>query len=267
MGDEDSPRNLEDSDADVNHFTMLLAGEEEEEEEVAEKESMVPLQHQRYHLQSIASTILIRQIPSQGLSFQLWPAAATLINLLDARRHAHPTLSALLARRDAGNPLRALELGSGTGAAGIAAAAILGARVTVTDLPHVLPNIQFNVDLNREALETHGGAVDVAALSWGEMEDMEAMGRGKYDLIMGSDVVYHDHLYEPLLKTLRFFLSGEERTAAFLMAHLRRWKKESGFFKKAKKDFDVEIIHRDPPLDGARIGVAVYLFVPKTGLN
>ncbi|CAH9146998.1 unnamed protein product [Cuscuta epithymum] len=265
MTDWSSPHDVEHSDDEVNPFTMLLPREEEEEE----LQESVSLQHQRYNLQSIHSTILIRQLPSQGLSFQLWPAAATLVNLLDTRRQVHPTLSALFARQEAGYRLRILELGSGTGVTGIAAAAILGARVTVTDLPHVLPNIQFNVDLNSEVLQKRGGAVEAAALSWGETEDMEAVGR-EYDLILGSDVVYHDHLYEPLLKTLRFFLLGRgerERRTAFVMAHLRRWKKESGFFKKAKKVFDVEIVHTDPPLDGSRIGVAVYLFVPKFGLT
>ncbi|XP_019182954.1 PREDICTED: protein N-lysine methyltransferase METTL21A-like [Ipomoea nil] len=247
-----NPIDAEDSD-EVNPFTMLLPGEEVNNESA-------PLQHQRYNLQSIDSAISIRQLPSQGLSFQLWPAAATLVNLLDGRYDLHPSLSALLA---AGKPLRVLELGSGTGVVGIAAAATLGASVTVTDLPHVLANIQFNIDLNSGVLENHGGAVDVAALSWGEMEDMEAIGR-EYDLLLGSDVVYYDHLYDPLLKTLRFFLLEGERKTAFVMAHLKRWKKESAFFKKAKKVFDVEIIHSDPPLDGSRIGVAVYLFVAKS---
>nr|GMC96991.1 protein N-lysine methyltransferase METTL21A [Ipomoea batatas] len=252
MTDQNNDLHDEEDSDEVNPFTMLLPREEGNTESV-------PLQNQLYNLQSIQSAISIRQLPSQGLSFQLWPAAATLVNLLDGRFHLHPSLSSLLA----GKRVRILELGSGTGVVGIAAAATLGASVTVTDLPHVLPNIQFNVDLNSGVLENHGGAVDVAALSWGEMKDMEAIGR-EYDLLLGSDVVYHDHLYDPLLKTMKFFLLGGERKTAFVMAHLRRWKKESAFFKKAKKVFDVEIIHNDPPLEGSRIGVAVYLFVAKS---
>ncbi|XP_019155901.1 PREDICTED: protein-lysine methyltransferase METTL21B-like [Ipomoea nil] len=141
------PHDGEDSD-EVNSFTMLLPREEGNIESV-------PLQHQRYNLQSIHSSISIRQLPSQGLTFQLWLAAATLVNLLDGRFHPHPSLSALLAVRGAGKRLRILELGSGIGVVGIAAAATLGASVTVTDLPHVLPNIQLNVDLNSEVLENH----------------------------------------------------------------------------------------------------------------
>ncbi|KAL0449941.1 UNVERIFIED_CONTAM: protein N-lysine methyltransferase METTL21A [Sesamum latifolium] len=219
---------------------------------------------QSYHLHSINSTILLRQIPSQGISFQLWPPATTLITLLDRHRTSHPTpLSSLFGRTSAPNRcLRLLELGSGTGAVGIAAAALLGASVTITDLPHVLPNLQFNVAANAKILELHGGAVEAAALQWGQTTDMEAIGR-EYDVILGSDLVYHENLYEPLLETLRFLLLGSERKVVFLMSHLKRWKKESAFFKKANKFFDVEVIHTDSPCNGSRVGVTVYQFVRK----
>lgn len=99
---------------------------------------------------------------------------------------------------------------------------------------------------------------------------MAAIGR-EYDLILGSDVVYHDHLYEQLRETLRYFLLGGERKEGkemvFLMAHLKRWKKEAAFFKKARKVFDVEVIHRDSPSDGKRVGVTVYRFVGKHSPN
>lgn len=78
---------------------------------------------------------------------------------------------------------------------------------------------------------------------------------------MASDVVYYDHLIDPLLQTLSCFVKGE---AAFVMAHLRRWKKrDSVFFRKARKMFDVAVVHRDPPSPGSRIGVAVYRFTAK----
>lgn len=244
----------------LNPFSMLLLqdGQDKDANHAPQQQ-----QQQVYFFQSINSNIVIRQLPSQGLSFQLWPAATILITLLDNIRGASTPLSDLFKRQEKeDSPLRILELGSGTGVVGIAAAAILGAKITVTDLPHVLPNIQFNVDANSKVLEQQSGVVDVAALSWGESQDMEAVGRD-YDLILGSDVVYHDHLYDPLIKTLKFYLLGGEKKIAFVMAHLRRWKKESVFFKRAKKLFDVQIIHTEPPSDGSRIGVVVYLFTGK----
>ncbi|KAI3959577.1 hypothetical protein MKW92_020171 [Papaver armeniacum] len=117
-------------------------------------------------------------------------------------------------------------------------------------------------------LVSRGASVNVAALRWGNKDDMELVGR-EFDIILGSDVVYYDYLYEPLLQTLRFFLEGEEKDSSseaapvFLMAHLKRWKKESVFFRKARKMFNVEVIHTDTPNPGCRIGVLVYCFSGK----
>ncbi|GFY80386.1 putative methyltransferase family protein [Actinidia rufa] len=257
---------VDDDDTDINPVTMIFPEDQQQDEgivlispTVEEREA-----NQHHYLRSVESTVEIRQLRSQGLSFQLWPAATALVTLLDHHR-SHPTTSPLaltLSAFPTGRRLRILELGSGTGLVGIAAAATLGAYVTVTDLPHVIPNLQFNAEANSEAVARHSGVVHVAPLRWGEIDDFEAIGRD-YDLVLGSDVVYHDRLYDPLIQTLRFLLLGGEKKMVFLMAHLRRWKKESAFFKRARKLFDVEVIHADRPSDGSRVGVLVYRFAPK----
>ncbi|KAF7850798.1 hypothetical protein BT93_L4994 [Corymbia citriodora subsp. variegata] len=223
-------------------------------------------QLEHHHLRSVNATIAIRQLPSRGLSFQLWPAATTLLHLLDSYV-SDPTaspLSPVLADRPRHRRLSVLELGSGTGLVGIAAAVALGADVTVTDLPHVVPNLQFSVDANAAALAAGAGigSVRVAPLRWGEAEDVRAMGEEEYDVILASDVVYYGHLYGPLLATLRWLFERSERRGemVFVMAHLRRWKKDSAFFRKARKAFDLEVIHADEPRQGSRVGVVVYRF-------
>ncbi|KAI3726489.1 hypothetical protein L1987_66286 [Smallanthus sonchifolius] len=258
------------SDEEINPVTMLqLDGNDDDAKENNDKKpELVPtsVQHQTYRLNSINSTVVIRQLPSQGLSFQLWPAATTFVKLLDSYQPSNTdSFSAAVTNVKIRPPLRILELGSGTGVVGIAASAILGADVTVTDLPHVLPNLVFNADANSSVVAPRGGQVHVAALSWGKLEEMETIGRD-YDLIIGSDVVYHDHLYDPLIQTLKYLLLGGgdgNGEKVFLMAHLRRWKKESGFFKKAKKHFKVELVHEDGPSDASRTGVVVYRFARK----
>ncbi|GLT39133.1 hypothetical protein SLA2020_133400 [Shorea laevis] len=255
----------EDDEGEIDPVRMLLNEDTGEKELHSIGGGAAKEEVQQHHIRSIDLTVVIRQLPSEGLSFQLWPAATTLLNLLDHHRgyaNSSPltsTLTALSTGQDH-RSLNILELGSGTGLVGIAAAVILGANVTVTDLPHVIPNLQFNVDANADLLAKKGGTVRPAPLRWGEAEDMAMVGRD-YDLVLASDVVYHDHLYEPLLKTLRFLLCGGEKKIVFVMAHLRRWKKDAGFFKKAKKLFDVETIHVDQPREGSRIGVVVYRFV------
>lgn len=259
----------EDDEDEINPFTMLLTNDQTQHHTpngfATEREGAPNQQHllHNHHLRSIQSTVVIRQLPSEGLSFQLWPAATALVSLLDNHR-IDPTnspLSATLSRR----PLRILELGSGTGIVGIVAAATLGGNVTITDLPHVVPNLRFNADANKGVVGPTGGAVSVAALRWGHADDVAVIGR-EFDVILASDVVYHDNLYEPLLETLRFMmLMGSERNnkMVFVMAHLRRWKKESSFFKKAKKHFDVEVLHTFSPCEGSRVGVVIYRFVGK----
>ncbi|XP_021907980.1 protein N-lysine methyltransferase METTL21A-like [Carica papaya] len=233
------------------------------------------LQLQRHYLRSIQSTVVIRQLPSRGLSFQLWPAATTLFTLLD-NDHCDPSNSPLastltaISTGSSTRPLKILELGSGTGLVGIAAAATLGADVMVTDLAHVIPNLQFNAEANADVLASRGGRVKTAPLKWGDPGDVERMEKEfDFDLVLASDVVYHDHLYDPLIETLRLLLlngGGDEnkkKERVFVMAHLRRWKKDSSFFKKAKKLFVVDVIHADRPSEGSRIGVVVYRFSGK----
>ncbi|KAI3785288.1 hypothetical protein L1987_44404 [Smallanthus sonchifolius] len=256
------------SDEEINPVTMLqLDRKDDDAQENNDKKSeAVPttVQHQTYRLNSINSTVVIRQLPSQGLSFQLWPAATTFVKLLDSYQPSNTdSFSVAVTNVKIRSRLRILELGSGTGVVGIAASAILGADVTLTDLPHVLPNLVFNADAISTVVAPRGGQVHVAALSWGKIEEMETIGRD-YDLIIGSDVVYHDHLYDPLIQTLKYLLlGGGDGEKVFLMAHLRRWKKESGFFKKAKKYFQVELVHEDGPSEASRTGVVVYRFARK----
>ncbi|KAF4383340.1 hypothetical protein F8388_009371 [Cannabis sativa] len=273
---EQNDNNDNDEEEDISQlFTMLLSDSGDENGDTKTKvghstPGQPKLDH--HYITSINTTLLTRQLPSQGLSFQLWPAATTLVTLLDDHRrnpNKSPLSPALRSRSSDGPdlpPLTILELGSGTGLLGIAAAVTLGANVTVTDLPHVIPNLQFNVDANAEALAVNGGTVKVASLSWGEAGDVELIGR-EFDVIIGSDVVYHDHLYEPLLQTLYLLLGGRGKTTSFVMAHLRRWKKESSFFKKAKKVFDMEVLYEDTPCNGSRLGVVVYRFTGKEKWN
>lgn len=262
----------QEQEEDEDPFTTLLNEDQEnnntttEESELHDGESMTQLQ--KHYLRSINSTVVIRQLPSKGLSFQLWPAATTLVTLLDGCNLSNSPLSPTLyslTNDSNGRPLNILELGSGTGLLGISAAVTLGAKVTVTDLPHVIPNLQFNVDANAAVLAANGGVINVAPLRWGEEEDVKLIGN-EFDLILASDVVYHDNLYEPLLQTLNWLLGGKEKKV-FVMAHLRRWKKDSVFFKKAKKAFEVDVLHVDSPCNGSRTGVIVYRFAGRLSRN
>eukprot|EP00033_Pygsuia_biforma_P003036 GCRY01003338.1.p1 GENE.GCRY01003338.1~~GCRY01003338.1.p1 ORF type:complete len:169 (+),score=33.63 GCRY01003338.1:147-653(+) len=72
-----------------------------------------------------------------------------------------------------------LELGAGTGVAGLAAAC-LGARVILTDLPYTIDIMRHNIEKNH----LQDSAV-ASVLEWGQTD-----GLPKVDLVIAADVLY-----------------------------------------------------------------------------
>lgn len=88
--------------------------------------------------------------------------------------------------------------------AGLALAAA-GCNVTLTEHPTALANLQHNVGRadNQAAVAAAGGAAVTAELQWGEPVDRAAVAAaGRFDLIVGTDVVFAVRWVRPLLKTL-----------------------------------------------------------------
>lgn len=108
--------------------------------------------------------LAIREPPLTGdsLGLKTWGSSYVLAQLLP-QFSAGPLAHLFLGDE----PLDVLELGSGTGLLGIAAACLWKADVVLTDLPNIIPNLSHNAELNRETVEAHGGRVEAAALTWG----------------------------------------------------------------------------------------------------
>ncbi|CAK0824488.1 unnamed protein product [Prorocentrum cordatum] len=153
------------------------------------------------------STLRIWQAAEDGIGFQVWSAALALARYLEASR----SLASL----------RVLELGCGPGLLGIACAH-LGASVTLTDKECVLPLTRKNVDCNPVPPGRTIGAVQVRELAWGS--DVQEPWCGCFDLVLGSDLTYFEHLLEPLLvSVLQVATEGTE----VLLAHAHRHASES----------------------------------------
>lgn len=87
---------------------------------------------------------------------------------------------------------RVLELGSGTGLVGIAAACVWAADVTLTDLPEILPNLTSNINRNRATSESCGGQMAVQPLDWGTTTPPS--NEARYSVIVAADPLYSaDH--------------------------------------------------------------------------
>ncbi|XP_002961392.2 protein-lysine methyltransferase METTL21C [Selaginella moellendorffii] len=200
-------------------------------------------------VKGVAAPVVIREQRSRGLSFQVWPAASALCSFLEEKQTEWMVPGASV-----------LELGSGPGLVGLVAARLGAARVLLTDLPQAIPNLAYNAQRN---FPGDGGAViEARTLRWGVEEDVAQLAQDwSFDLIVASDVVYYDYLFQPLLQTLKWLLSSsppQERPPKVLLAHIRRWTKDTKFFKMARKSFQVEVVATYPPPPGNKKPVVIY---------
>ncbi|XP_006629367.1 EEF1A lysine methyltransferase 3 [Lepisosteus oculatus] len=138
---------------------------------------------------------------------------------------------------------RVIELGSGTGIVGILAAR-LGAAVTLTDLPHALPQLQRNVSANQPS-PCWPHPPSVRALSWGLDH---AHFPSDWDLVLGADIVYARDTYPLLLATLRHLC--QQGAVLYLASELRQEHGTPEFLTELLPgSFHTELLHHDDQLN------------------
>eukprot|EP00931_Biecheleriopsis_adriatica_P123463 TRINITY_DN98500_c0_g1_i1.p1 TRINITY_DN98500_c0_g1~~TRINITY_DN98500_c0_g1_i1.p1 ORF type:complete len:247 (-),score=46.95 TRINITY_DN98500_c0_g1_i1:68-808(-) len=114
-----------------------------------------------------------------------------------------------------------LELGSGTGACGIFAAALGASRVTLSDggSPATLANAQANVEANRELWGTET-VMEVVPYTWGNLSEEEL---GGYDWVIASDVTaYTEPHHVALCSSLAEQLRKRSIGCRVIMSHYHR---------------------------------------------
>ncbi|KAL1323582.1 uncharacterized protein [Arachis hypogaea] len=135
---------------------------------------------------------------------------------------------------------RVIELGAGCGVSGFGMA-LLGCDVIVTDQKEVLPLLQRNVERNISRVMQKNpesfGSIKVAELQWGDESHIKAVDP-PFDYIIGTDVVYVEHLLEPLLQTI-LALSGP-RTTILLGHEIRSTCVHEKMLEMWKQNFDVK---------------------------
>lgn len=107
-----------------------------------------------------------------------------------------------------------LELGSGTGLVGLAAAAILHRNVILTDLPEIVPNLDRNATANAGSISLHGGKANCAILDWSRpqvftIDEREgACESHTFPLILTADPLYSTEHPRLLVQAIEYHLSA-----------------------------------------------------------
>ncbi|XP_013383563.1 protein N-lysine methyltransferase METTL21A [Lingula anatina] len=171
--------------------------------------------------------LFIRQNWSQGgVAAVVWDAAVVLAEYLDKNP-------------DVVKGKLVLELGAGTGLAGIAAA-MLGGHLTLTDRAMALEYIQENVELNIKSLKT---VPKVTELDWGKNLFQFS---DPFDVILGADIIYIEDTFQDLLETLKHLCN---RNCLVLLSCKIRYDRDSRFLSMMKEFFHINDIYYDSNKD------------------
>jgi predicted nicotinamide N-methyase len=143
---------------------------------------------------------------------------------------------------------RFLEIGCGLGLVGVVAASF-GHKVVMTEHnPDALPFARANAELN------HCSGVEVIDLDWNSPSLY-----GRFDYIVGSEVVYHEKDFEPLKNLFERLLKPEGEV--ILCEGIR--KTSLGFFKEMQRHFDLKAQQKSIRSPEKRVLVVLCRMKPK----
>mmetsp|Transcript_29719 Transcript_29719/g.81381 ORF Transcript_29719/g.81381 Transcript_29719/m.81381 type:complete len:432 (-) Transcript_29719:99-1394(-) len=148
----------------------------------------------------------------QGPGGVVWAAGVVLATFIGSNAPPGP----LLQWRGA----KVLELGSGTGIGGLAAAS-RGSEVMLTDRDQLVPLMQLNIDLNHGETEAGAGSARCAAFDWSAPAPAEVSVGPLWDIVVAADLVYSFASVSPLVDTLAALVrpGGAAAGASVLYAH------------------------------------------------
>lgn len=198
-------------------------------------------------------------LTEDNLGFKTWASSYVLAKKWHTLRDSLP-----LPQNNDNRVNTILELGAGTGLVGMAAAAVLKANVLLTDLPDIVPNLDRNIDSNKDTITSRGGSAKAAILDWTVPEkiiyppqseeevntrrrSLEAETESSlYPLIVAADPVYSEDQPAWLVQTIACHLSSAEDARVVLMIPLRdTFAKERTDLKERMDTLGLEVCEED----------------------
>jgi predicted nicotinamide N-methyase len=151
-------------------------------------------------------------------------------------------------------PQRILELGSGTGLVGMAAAAVLKADVLLTDLPEIEGNLARNVAQNLDMIESEGGSATTAVLDWTNPKlVVRSSSVGTDDLaflepfpiILAADAIYSAEHPAMLVNAITLWLEHSPKARLILELPLREgYEKEREDLRQRLFSLGLEVLEQ-----------------------
>lgn len=200
-----------------------------------------------YSFTSILKIKVLQEYENFGVAGVVWEGAKVLGEYLVKNRH-------LLKDK------KVLELGAGTGLAGIVAAKLGAASVLLTDLEKNLDILEKNVALNFEpsnedSMSNNKVVCSVKGLEWNvDLNKFSTAAASSFDVIIGADLIYSSRSLRSLLKTITFFVN-RQNDALVLLSSKARYDHVERFLHLAKSNFHIEMLELDPTTN-----VAIYQF-------
>ncbi|XP_060067340.1 protein N-lysine methyltransferase METTL21A-like [Ylistrum balloti] len=197
-------------------------------------ESLVSPFHKTSRTFSFAGKELVikQEWKTLGIAAVVWDAAIVLCEYLEKNVELV-------------NGKKVIELGAGSGIVGIVAA-LLGGKVTITDLDVALEYINEVVEENLR--DKPGLDVQVKGLDW--TKDWSKFS-ADYDIVLGADIIYIEELFDDLLKT---FLQICHENTVVVLSWRYRYDRDNQYLDLMRKHFTLKKIFYDSSRD-----VKIYL--------
>jgi predicted nicotinamide N-methyase len=168
---------------------------------------------------------------ADGTHAMAWPAGVELAKFV------------FMHEQDAFQISKILELGSGLGVVGLALAAGASFKSTIpktivlTDCVSAMTLLQYNVQQNQDLIPPNV-TVETRALNWqnhdNDHHNIGGDNNNKYDLIVGSDLLYNASMIPHLVSTLKKLVSSSSAHVCMAV----RWRKpeiERHFFQETSQ--------------------------------